>query len=215
MKIPLTTFLPDVAVHLPGCPQPIIEHHAIRVLADFGRKTRYETELLPTIDVVAGQGGYAIASTDATMQVVRVEQAWFNGETLSPVTADELDAEIPDWRIAQGTPRLYVAEDEGSDITLVPVPDTDTAAGLRVKVSVALNPLATVTEFNSTLYRRFGDGIAAGIRAWLQLIPNKEWSSPEHAVLNATAYQVAVSMAAQEADKQRARTRQRTRSYYR
>lgn len=217
MNIPYSTFLPDVSVDLPGCPQLFIQHHAIRVLADFCTQTRVLTEKLQALDVVAGQGEYTIAPSEATNQIVRIERVWVNGDLLAPVGVDELDAEIAEWRTATGLPRLFTSEAGSSTLTLVPVPDVGSVGGLVIEVSVAVDPAASPAPetFDARLYRKYGDGLACGIKTRLMLIPNKEWSNPEMAMVNAQGYAATIAQARGDVDNRQSRTRLRTRTYYR
>ena len=215
MTIPYSTFLPDVSVDLPGCPQLFIQHHAIRVLADFCTQTRVLTEKLQALDVAAGQGEYTIAPSDSTNQIVRIERVWLNGELLAPVGADELDAEVPEWRTSTGLPRLFTSEAGSNTFALVPVPDAESLGGLVAEVSIAADPSASPTQFDAMLYRKYGDGLACGIKARLMLIPGKEWSNPEMAVVNGQGYALAIARARGDVDNRLDRSRRRTRTYFR
>lgn len=213
--IPFSTFLPDVALYVPGCPQPIVEHSAIRVLADFGRDTCYETETLAAIDVTAGQADYVLSPSLGTNQFVRVEKVLFSGDELQPVSQDELDAEYPGWRDETGTPRLFTTASADATITLVPKPDTTIADALIVEIATALKPSASPTEFNSTLYDKFGDGLVAGICSRLMMMPGRSWTNLEAAAAIGYGYKLAVAKAKDEVDRRQSKARLRTRSYYR
>jgi len=217
VSTPLSAFLPDVALDSPDCPQVVIEYHAIRVLADFCTQTRYLTETLPSINVVAGTSEYALAPTVASERVVRVEKAWFSGDELFPVDEDELDAEVPGWRTETGTPRLFITRQGQNGITLVPTPDASVSGALSVKVSRTIDITASPlpNAFDSALYQNYGDGLACGIKAKLMLQPGKAWTNPELAVANGSAYALAIARAKAEVDSRKDRARRRTRTYFR
>lgn len=213
MTIPFTTFLPDVALEVQDCPALVIRHHTIKVLTDFCKQSRYLRETLAPISVVAGTAAYAVAPSDNTQQLVRVEEVWFNGVQLDPITTSELDAEVENWRTDTGTPVLYTWTDE--KLQLVPVPDTTAAGALEVRISYAIDPTATLVGFDPILYKRFDNGLAAGIKASLMMIPNKAWSNPDLAMAYQRDYKVAVALAKNQANKGLSRARRRTATYYR
>lgn len=215
MNVPFSILFPDVAVEMDGCPQPVITHYAIKVLADFGIQTRYTTEVLDPIDVVANTAEYEVAPTESATQLVRIEQVWLNGEPLDPIAAEELDAEMPGWRTEVGLPKLYTSEDGVGTIRLVPSPAAGVAGGLLVKLSFAVDPTASPKGFSKVLYQRFSDGLAAGIKARLAAMPNKPWSRPELVEGYRREYHIAVSMAKNVASKGLTKARRRSSSYYR
>ena len=215
MTVPLTTFLPDIAIEVPGCPQPLIEHHIVRVLADFCMQSRYLTEILPAKDVVANLNEYAVAPSSANNQLVRIEEVWYDGEAIDPVSVAELDAEITGWRTDTGLPRIYASEDGEGTLLLVPVPDADAAGALKIKISIALDPTTSPTGFDPILYRRYGQGIAAGVKAKLMAIPGQSWSNPDLASQYSREYQVTVSTAKEASRKGLTKSRRRAATYYR
>lgn len=213
MSLPLATFLPDVAIEVADCPQLIIQHHTVKVLADFCKQSRYLMETLPLISAVAGQASYVITPSEIKNLLVRVEQVWFDGEPLDPITVPELDAEMPDWQTTTGTPHLYTWADDA--LQLVPIPETDAANTIKVRISYTLKVSAVQTEFPDILYDRFSQGIAAGIKASLMTIPGKAWSNPKLAAGYQRDFQVAVALAKGEGRKGLSRARRRTATYYR
>lgn len=212
-KIPFETFLDDVLPELPGCSVELALRRIRRVINNFATETRYLTTVLPLIDVVAGQATYSILSPDADLQVIRPEEVRLNGEEISPFGVDELNAELPSWRTETGEPRLYTRENS-DEIILVYVPTVSVAQGLMVKVSYAPD-FAAVNGFERVLYDRFADGIAAGIKADLMLMPKKPWTDQQTAMKYEADFHLEVNRAKQLADRANSRAPRRTKSYYR
>ncbi len=211
-KIAFETLLDDVMPELPQCSTDMALFHIRRVINDFGEKTRFLRTWLPLIDVQAGTAAYSIVPPDTDFQLLRPEEVRFLGTELDPVGIDELNAEIPEWRTELGEPRLYTREDDAT-INLVYVPSTDAAQGLKVKVSYT--PDFQASGFDAVLYSRFADGIAAGVKSRLMVMPKKPWSAPEQAVYYDSMYKIEINVARQAADKELSRARRRTATYFR
>jgi hypothetical protein len=209
--IPFSTFAPDVAIEVPGCPQPLIEHHAMHAVSLFCKETRRLRETLPAVSVVANQGAYSVTPSSPNFKVVRVENVLLNGEPLAPISESELDAEMPDWRTQTGVPCLFVWYDE--KLQLVPAPSTAATDALVVRISYTLDVSVSQTGFDKLLYQEYSDGLAAGIKARLMAIPGRGWSNPELAAFYQTAFKVAIAKGRLDASGGLTRSRLRTRMH--
>jgi hypothetical protein len=212
-KIPFDTFLDDIMPELPGCPVDLAQRRIRRIVNSFGTETRYLTTMLPLIDVVAGQAPYSIVPPDTDLQLIRPEEVRYNGDEISPFGVDELNAELPSWRTETGEPRLYTRENS-DEIILIYVPTVSVTDGLQVKISYAPD-FNAVGGFEKVFYDRFADGIAAGVKADLMLMPKKPWSDQATAMKYEADYKLEVNRAKQLADRANSRAPRRTKSYYR
>ena len=211
MIIPFSTFVPDVAIEVPGCPQPLLEHHAMHTVAQFCKETRRLRETLPAINVVAGQGAYAIAPSSSNLKVVRVENVWLDGQPLAPVSESELDAEMPDWRTQVDVPSVFVWYDE--ELRLVPAPSTAATDALVVRISYTLDVATSQTGFDEMLYQDYSNGLAAGIKSRLMAIPGRSWSNPEMASYYQNIFKAAIAQGRFDASGGLVRSRLRTRMH--
>jgi hypothetical protein len=213
MSVLLSKFLPDVSIELPGCPEMLIEHHAIRVLADFCMQTRILTETLTAINVKGGVSGYEVFPEEFGNQLVRIEHVEYMGVPLDPVTVEELDSEVQGWRTSQDVPRIYT--EENGLLLLVPIPSTDAAGGLSVRISFAPDPVFPPRSFPDILYQRHADGIAAGIKSRLMMHPGQAWTNPGRAETLRREYLLAIATAKTSSRKNKTAARSRSKSHYR
>lgn len=181
-----SAWLPDVLPHVAGCPNVIVEHELKRSAQQFFQASRAWQVTLDPVAVTADMEEVTISTGDSSIDLVRVEKAWYDGVPLDVASADSLDGEFgDDWQSHTGTPNSIV-QIEPSIVRLYPVPTADAVTGLKCRVSVKSSETATGVPDNMAV--RFKDGIIAGAKARLMLYPNAAWSNPEMAVVYAGAF---------------------------
>jgi hypothetical protein len=122
--------------------------------------------------------------------------------TLSPASGDVVgvkveinDREISDYTLSGTTVTL---EDELSEDD-------------SIKVTLYLTPERDATELPDILYNEWLEGISAGVRANLMLMPEKPWSTPNMVMIHAQTYQHQIGQALLQARKKNVREPMRMR----
>lgn len=180
------TWFPDLALHVPGCPNVLMEHELRRAAQAFFRQTRawkVDQALKP---VAAGADVVPITPDNADQELVRVEGAWWDGRSMSPVTPEVIDREfVQEWQGHTGTPEHYMELAPG-ELRIYPIPQADASQGLRLRLSVA--PSDEATGLPDDIAVRYRDEIHVGAKARLMLVPGKPWSSPDLAAVYGQAF---------------------------
>jgi hypothetical protein len=187
------SWFPDLLVHVPGCPQVLVEHELRRAAQVLMRRTRAWKVDVPAVAVSAGQDVVTVAPPSADHELVRVEAAWYDGRPLEPTTAEVLDAlYADDWRAHTGTPSKYIQMVPG-EIRLYPVPIADAVTGVTMRLSVA--PSEGSTGLPDDLAIRFRDEIHVGAKARLMLYPGRPWTNPDLGAVYGQAFDSLVGTA--------------------
>lgn len=179
MSTLLTTFLPEVVPYVPHAPEPIVINAIRNALIEFCEKTAWDTYECVPQDSQVGVSDYE-ADTPAGAEVSRVMSAFYDGVPLTPVSDETIRRMFPaqDWRDLTGTPRWWVQLDRHI-LRLVPQPDV--AIVDAVKIVVALRPTRTATVCTDDLWNLWGEGIAKGAVARLQVIPQQAFTNQRSA----------------------------------
>lgn len=165
---------PDVIPHVPDCPAPVVDNELLRAAQAFFTSTRAWQVILNPIAVTAGLSVITVPM-DATLSLVRVEAAWYDGQKVSLTTAAELDDQFnDDWRLHTGTPDRYLQLEAGV-VMLYPVPVANATTGLKLRVAV--QPSDTATGVPDEMAAKFWAQIEVGAKGRLMLYPNKPWTN--------------------------------------
>lgn len=185
----------EVLVDCPGAPEPLIADTLVTVLRDFCSRTRFWRQNLTPVNLVAGQAEYPLAAP-ADTEIVVLTLVQFTPSPdwpLVPRSTIELDRELPGWRAAQASRPAFYYQPTAGSIRPVYTPSEDVPGGLLA--TAALRPTKAATQMDDDLHREYGDEIVAGAKARLQAAPNKPWSAPDFAALNAGVFADAVRRA--------------------
>jgi hypothetical protein len=177
---------PDLLMHVPGCPIPLAEHELRRTAQAFFKESRAWQDTLPLAPVVAGQDSVTVVFADVGQELVRVEQAFYDGASIGVTTTELLDAGFSDdWTLHYGTP-FKIYQITPGVVRLYPIPSADAATGLKLRVSIRPSDLATgLADEMAVKYR---DEIHLGAKARLMMYPNKPWTNMEMAAVYASAF---------------------------
>lgn len=172
---PWSTWYADMLPHLPECPYPLLDFEALRAAQTFFERTRAWQEFLPLIPVAAGQSSVTITPADATANLVRIEQAWYDSKPMGSVTSGELDSSYADdWTLHTGTPQEWYGL-RFAVVGLYPLPMVAATIGLRCRVS--LKPGDTATGLEESLNQHYRQALVDGAVGALMAYPNKPWSN--------------------------------------
>jgi hypothetical protein len=175
MATSLSSFLPYVLPHVPGCPKMAAKEEVLRACIEFCEKSLVWKNTPAAINVVSGTATYAI-SVPSGGQVVKLEALYHNGERLDPMTTRDLEGLYTDWTTETGTP-LYYTQSVPTSVILVPEPDTSITSGLRFQG--VYKPTRTATTVEDFLYNDYAEEIGAGAVARLLATHGKAWTNPE------------------------------------
>ena len=171
--IPISSWIPDVAAQVPGCPNPVITRYLIKVLRDFCQKTLlWDENLLTPIDVVALTADYPLSSDDG--DIVHVDSVEIDGHPIWPISKANLNRLQIDWRdTTQTRPGAYHFG-ASNTLSLIYTPSQAYTAGL--KVWTCLKPLETATEVEDFLWDSYRETILKGTVGKLAQIANMPWT---------------------------------------
>jgi hypothetical protein len=183
---------PDLLTHVSGCPLPVVDHELRRVAQVFFESTRAWRVMLPVTAVVADQQWITVAAGTG-LELVRVEDAWYDGKPLGIKTSDTLSAEHSgDWTTHTGTPTDIYQFTPGV-VGLYPIPLADADTGLKLHLSV--RPSDDATGVDDEMAVKFREQILAGAKGRLMAYPDKPWSKPDTAMVHAMAFDSSIGAA--------------------
>lgn len=184
-------WLPDLAVHLPGCPSFTVEHEVRRAAIKFFESTRAWKAMLDPVNVRDDQAEIEVNdSVPADSRVVRVEVVWFNGRRLAVIGADELDAGFgDDWTAHTGAPGRYL---QLLPDTMQLYPSPTSTGNLKVRASLCPTEKATTLPDSLMKYR---EAIGQGALGQLRLYADQPWTAPDLAAVNLAAFNTAIGSA--------------------
>lgn len=113
MATNITEWREEILPDVPKCPAFTIDTAVLRVLRDFCEHTKIWTERLIAIQVVAYTCNYPVSSSNG--DIVGIDHVKIGTYKLDPITEDELDAKVHDWRNATASlPQRYFMDHDRS-----------------------------------------------------------------------------------------------------
>lgn len=208
-----TVFLPEVAIDVPGCPQPVAVNAIKNAVRDFLRRTRLQVVELPAADIVADTGLYELTAP-AGHELVGVESVAVAAAFITPLTKQQALARYgATWKTETGTVAHYVNE-VPNELRLVRVPSADDVGGLVIEVSVVPDVAGTGPE--AWVASKYLETIAAGAKYRLQMMAGVDWSNPQAAELARRVFETGVASGASDKSAGTGKdTTRRTTTYYR
>jgi hypothetical protein len=179
------TFLPLLAPHLPGCPDPSLRLYLASVAADFFARTYLWREQISGITVAAGVVDYDLdPDTGFVEDVISVV---YGEHTL---TRTDLRLVGTEKLTETGEPREFWIQADNS-IRIFPIPEE----GTTLKVYAVLKPSRSGTGVENWIYETWADTLVSGTIAQLAIIPGKEWSDIALAGMHKGLYEKAITNA--------------------
>jgi hypothetical protein len=163
-------FLPDVLVHVPGCPDPVAEHALLRAAQEFFETTRVWKLWLTDTLTVADQTEYFLF-LEPKSELVRLERATLAGRTIVVRSEDELPA---DWMTSPQCVETGVHTPDQKALILLPAQ----AADQVLKVEASIKPANDATGIEDYLFDQYVKQIAAGAVAALKEHAEKTYTDP-------------------------------------
>jgi hypothetical protein len=178
-------FLPLLAPHLPGCPDPSLKLYLASTASDFFARTYLWREQISGITVVSGTVEYDLdPDTGLVEDIISVV---YGEHTLTRTDLRLIGAE----KLSEtGEPREFWVYADNS-IRIFPIPEERTF----LKVYAVLKPSRSGTGVEDWIYETFADTIVSGTIAQLAMIPGKEWSDVALAGMHKGLYERAITNA--------------------
>lgn len=190
MATDLTDWGPEINFHIAGVPEPALQIAVRNAAIKFCEKTHLWTQDLTEIGVEADTQAYALSDPDDA-KIIGIQSAKYKPDaadddqyvTLDPASEHQQDYfGHGNWKYTEATaPSQYWVDNVDKQIHLVPIPDTDSAEGLLVKV--ILKPDATCTELPDFIYEDWKDAITLGALSDLYARKRTPWYDPNEALL--------------------------------
>jgi hypothetical protein len=178
-------FLPDVLVHVPGCPDPVAEHALLRAAQEFFETTRLWMEWLREQYTVAGLMDYPRVLPNQA-DLVRLERATLNGRQIEVRSEEDLPA---DWQTYPQTVCTGVHTTDRETLYLVP----STQDGQVLLVQASLKPSDDATGVEDHLFAHHAKHIACGAVAALKYHAEKTYSDPANAIVYRAKFEDAMN----------------------
>lgn len=177
MATAYTSWLPDIAPHVPGCPNVLIAHEIKRAAQDFFRHTRAWQVIESAVAVSADTQTVTVTPADSGQELVEILSVKYDDNVLTHIAAETLDCRFgDDWEDDTGTPNYYTMLQAGV-IRLYPIPSAAATTGIVTRNVVCPSEASTSLPDNIALEYR--DAIQMGARARLMMYPNKPWTNVE------------------------------------
>lgn len=178
-------FLPLLAPHLPGCPDPSSKLYLASTAADFFARTYLWREQISGITVAAGTVEYELdPDTGLVEDIISVV---YNDHTL---TRTDLRLIGTEKLTETGEPREFWVQAD-NNIRIFPIPEV----GTTLKVYAVLKPSRSGSGVEDWIYETFADTIVSGTIAQLAMIPGKEWTDIALAGMHKGLYERAITNA--------------------
>lgn len=176
-----SAWLPDVLPHVLGCPNIVAEFEIRRAAQDFFQRTK-AYQVYVTTPVIAGQAFVEPLVNDTNVNMIRVENASYDGERLAPITKETLDADqhMNDWATRTGAPRNRLQLTPGV-IRLYPIPEINAKTGVLSRISVA--PSNESVGILDEMFYQYLDEIKAGALSRLMIYPEARWQNAQLALI--------------------------------
>lgn len=186
----LSAFYPDIMPECPGATAPMIDVALRNTVIEFCEMTLIHQLTLDLVTAIKDVFEYDLDPPEG-FRVAKVMKVWFKGQELSPTNLDSVRGPdgfadfVGDYNPAGAPPRMFAQRDNR---TLLLLPKPDQRYSNAVTIRVALVPLRDMTTVEDFLWQDWGEIIAHGAKARLQLVPGKPYSNSEAATINQARY---------------------------
>lgn len=193
----LAKFLPYVLPYATSCPVPLAEQVLRAVCFDFCSRTNI-IQSIATQNVVAGVADYEV-DVPSGMDLGTVISVFYGDTKIMAVPLEAVTsgsalagATVGGDSPTTGSPTCYFLKMQGDPvISLFPVPDVGSVAGLTIRAS--FTPSITATSVDDRLFNEWADAIASGAIARLLAAPDQSFGNSAYAPFYDKRYLGAVS----------------------
>jgi len=191
-------FLPEVMPNVPGCPEMLALNHIRHACREFCRMTTIWRVTLNAMNVTADEHSYPLPLPVGSDLVIP-HYVEYDSSPLNPLTEDQLDESVVDWRNADSsTPTNYLIYSRG--VIRLYVPPSENGTDILV-VRVSVKPSLNATAVGEVVYNDWLEEVASGALSRLMRMPGKEWGSPDLSVYHERIFQNGIAKARATADR--------------
>jgi hypothetical protein len=184
-------WFPDVLVHAPAAPDPLVRQALCRASRTFFRRTRAWMEWLDANATQAGTGREYDFEPPSQSELLRVERATVGGR---PMEVQSYRDRSSDWATNPQGDRALVTRDL---VTFVLTGDF--GAGELVQVQASLIPKRNATGIPDHLADRYLEPIASGALSALLATPDVPFYKPDLAATYGLMFEQAINTATVDA----------------
>lgn len=196
MTVALEAFIPDIAVECSGASNPLILSAVRTAVIEFCRKSLYWQEETDPVPIIKGVAEYELYAPTGR-QIVQIMSVNIDGDgTLPPLTLEQVERALPQWRTVQGSPVGFVAVNPET-FRLTPVPD---ATG-TLTATVAYAPTRTGGVVPDAIYDQHFEVIKHGTLSRLKAMMGHAFYDPQAAIYYTGRFNAGVNAAAVERNK--------------
>lgn len=160
-----------VLLHVPGCPEPLVENMLRQAAIEFCRESHVWSEQIGSVYPVKGITRYQIDPPEEA-QIVAIEEIGYRRQYgFEPLHRD-------DW------PSINA-------FGLLTFKSQPTANKGPLEIHVILAPAEDATEIIDQYGYKYKEGLIYGAVSMLQMMPNKDWSNPQLGMLNEEKFETA------------------------
>lgn len=188
-EVAWSTFYPDVLVHVPGCPLPLVDHHLRAATIDLCQRSKRLKFDMPAFDTIADQPTYAL-DPGTGMETVLILDAAVDGKLIDPATRAELSIG-DDWSTETGQPTKYLMDGDDETVRLWKIPD----GVYSVTLTLAIKPSESATGVEQWFADRYRRTIARGALAELLSLPKRQWTDVQMAAIRLEQFEAGVRSA--------------------
>lgn len=170
-------FLPEVSLHVPGCPNPVAVAAIRNAAIEFCTDAPVWQETQDAFPAVAADFPLELEAPSGA-RATRVLALIVDGAPVDPVALDELDRRGFSWRSLTGTKVSGYYQPSEDTVSVYPLPSN----ALTFQLRVAYCPTRTASGMDATVAQRYMEQIAAGALWRLTETPGQVWSNPERAL---------------------------------
>ena len=209
-----TAFYPYVLPEVTGVPEPLLQHFIRLAAIHFFEEAQVWTVDVTPINLVALTGTYNLVAPAQTItavplltevpDVAMAKWAWVNGVQIFPASQEELGALSEYWADKTSSFVSNYTQHTQDTITLFPIPDFASTAGLKVKVAV--RPSLTSTGVPDWLGSKYVQEISCGAKSDLMGMIGKPWSNPDGEAKYGSLYEKMLTKATVEGNRSFTRT---------
>lgn len=197
MAIPYDSLLPEIAPHIYGCPDMLIENSIRAAVIELCERAHvYQMELDP-LTTVSGMYEYDLEVPTGT-SVYKILWVTHEGKDLEPITSSLLEQRLPKWRQngQSSTPKYFVKQSSAL-VWLAPTPATTSVSSTIIRA--VLKPTHTSKSCDNDVMNDYREAIINGALHRLLRIPNRDWTDYKHSQVYGALFVQAVADAERRA----------------
>lgn len=172
-------FMTDILLELPAVPRPVAMQAIRSALSEFSRESHvWRVDVYP-IAIGANETEIEVTPDQSDLKVIGIHHAWLDNVPLPVKTAQWMDEHVDSWRGDTATTLQALVATSASMFR--PWPTLTESLTKILKLQVAVIPTEGTAEVDDDIFDQWYEGIAAGAKYRLMMMPGKPWSAPEHA----------------------------------